>query len=34
MDYKNNYFLNSNPKDIIHFYEGFENKEELIDWMK
>jgi len=34
MDYKNNYFLSSNPKDIIHFYEGFENREELIDWMK
>jgi len=34
MDYRNNYFLSSDPKDIIHFYEGFENKEELIDWMK
>jgi len=34
MDYRNNYFLSSNPKDIIHFYEGFENREELIDWMK
>jgi len=34
MDYRNNYFLSKNPKDIIHFYEGFENKEELIDWMK
>ena len=34
MDYKNNYFLSKNPKDIIHFYEGFENRKELIDWMK
>jgi len=34
MDYRNNYFLSKNPKDIIHFYEGFENREELIDWMK
>jgi len=34
MDYKNNYFLSSDPKDVIHFYEGFENREELIDWMK
>jgi len=34
MDYRNNYFLSSDPKDIIHFYEGFENREELIDWMK
>jgi len=33
-DYRNNYFLSSDPKDIIHFYEGFENREELIDWMK
>jgi len=34
VDYKNNYFISSNPKDIIHFYEGFENREELIDWMR
>jgi len=34
MDYKNNYFLSSDPKDIIHFYEGFESRDELIEWMK
>ena len=34
MDYKNNYFISSNPRDIIYFYEGFEHREELIDWMK
>jgi len=34
MDYRNNYFLSSDPKDIIHFYEGFESRDELIEWMK
>jgi len=34
MDYRNNLFTSSDPRNIIHFYEGFENKEELIDWMK
>jgi GT2 family glycosyltransferase len=34
VDYRNNYFLSSDPKDIIHFYEGFESRDELIEWMK
>ena len=34
MDYRNNLFTSNNPRNIIHFYEGFEDKEELIDWMK
>ena len=34
VDYRNNYFLSNDPEDIIHFYEGFENREELIEWMK
>jgi len=32
--YRNNYFLSRDPKDIIHFYEGFESRDELIESMK
>ena len=33
-DYRNNYFLNDNPEKIFQFYQGFKDREELIEWMK
>ena len=33
VDYRNNYFTSNEPNKIIEFYKGFENKEQLIDWM-
>ncbi|MEM3846113.1 MAG: hypothetical protein QXU98_10480 [Candidatus Parvarchaeota archaeon] len=34
VDYRNSLFTNGNPKKIIEFYDGFENREQLIQWMK
>lgn len=34
VDYRNNYFSSSDPEKIIEFYEGFENRDQLIKWMK
>ena len=34
MDYRNNLFTSSDPRNIIHFYEGFVTRDELIEWMK
>jgi len=34
MDYRNSLFMSSDPKKIIEFYDGFENRDELIEWMK
>lgn len=34
VDYRNNYFTRSNPDKIIEFYNGFDNREQLIQWMK
>lgn len=34
VDYRNNYFTNNDPKKIIEFYNGFENRDQLIQWMR
>lgn len=34
VDYRNNYFISNNPKRIIEFYNGFEHRDQLIQWMK
>jgi hypothetical protein len=33
-DYRNNYFTSDDPYKIIEFYNGFENRDQLIQWMK
>lgn len=34
VDYRNNYFTSDDPNKIIEFYNGFENRDQLIQWMK
>jgi len=34
VDYRNNYFSSDDPKKIMEFYKSFENREQLIQWMK
>jgi len=34
VDYRNNYFTSNDPKKIMEFYKSFENREQLIEWMK
>jgi len=34
VDYRNNLFTSNDPKKIMEFYDGFENRNELIEWMK
>ena len=34
VDYRNNYFTNDDPNKIIEFYSGFENRNQLIQWMR
>ncbi|MEM3845126.1 MAG: hypothetical protein QXU98_05435 [Candidatus Parvarchaeota archaeon] len=34
VDYRNSLFTSVDPKKIIEFYKGFENREQLIQWMK
>ena len=34
VDYRNNYFTSNDPNKIIEFYNGFENRDQLIQWMK
>ncbi|MEM0134584.1 MAG: hypothetical protein QXU18_05065 [Thermoplasmatales archaeon] len=34
VDYRNNYFTSDDPEKIIEFYNGFENRDQLIQWMK
>ena len=34
VDYRNNYFTNNDPNKIIEFYNGFENRDQLIQWMR
>lgn len=34
VDYRNTYFTSNNPEKIIEFYNGFENREQLIQWMR
>jgi hypothetical protein len=33
MDYLNNLFMSNDPKDILRFYDYFENRDQLIKWM-
>ena len=33
-DYRNNIFLSENSKDILEFFNGFEDRDHLIEWMK
>jgi hypothetical protein len=33
-DYRNNYFCSDDPNKIIEFYNGFENRDQLIQWMR
>ena len=34
MDYGNSRFTSENPDKIIEFYGSFENRDDLIEWMK
>ncbi|MEM0136682.1 MAG: hypothetical protein QXU18_15885 [Thermoplasmatales archaeon] len=34
VDYRNNYFTSDDPEKIIEFYNSFENRDQLIQWMK
>ena len=34
VDYRNNYFTSNDPNKIIEFYNGFENRDQLIQWMQ
>ena len=34
VDYRNTYFSSRDTNKIIEFYDGFENREQLINWMK
>lgn len=34
VDYRNNLFISNSPDKIIEFYNGFDNRDQLIQWMK
>ncbi len=34
VDYRNNYFISDDPNKIIEVYNGFDNSDELIQWLK
>ena len=34
VDYRNNYFTSNDPNKIIEFYNDFQNRDQLIQWMK
>ena len=34
VDYRNDYFTSDDPNKIVEFYNGFDNREELIKWMR
>jgi len=34
MDHLNNLFMSNDPKNILRFYDYFENRDQLIKWMK
>ena len=34
VDYRNNYFTSDDPNKILEFYNGFENRDQLIQWMR
>lgn len=33
VDYRNNYFTSNDPNKAIEFYNGFENRDQLVHWM-
>ena len=33
VDYRNNYFTSQNADKVVEFYNGFNNREQLIEWM-
>ena len=34
VDYRNNLFTSNNPDDVIKFYESFQSRDDLIEWMR
>lgn len=34
VDYRNNYFISEEPDKILEFYNGFENRYQLVKWMR
>jgi len=34
VDYRNNLFTSNDPTNIMEFYDGFENRDQLIEWMR
>ena len=34
VDYRNNLFTSNDPKKIMEFYDGFDNRDQLIQWMR
>ena len=34
MEYRNNLFLSKRPDEVVHFFEGFGDRSDLIEWMK
>ena len=34
MDYRNNLFMSNDFEDVIRFYDSFQNRDDLIQWMK
>jgi hypothetical protein len=34
VDYRNNYFTSDDPKKVLEFYDSFENRDQLIQWMR
>ena len=34
VDYRNNLFTSNDPNDIMRFYDSFQSRDELIEWMK
>ena len=34
VDYRNNYFTSDDPKKVMEFYNGFDNRDQLIQWMR
>ncbi len=34
MDYRNNLFISNEIEDVIKFYDSFQNRDDLIEWMK
>ena len=34
VDYRNNYFTSNHPEKVVEFYNGFESRDQLIQWMR